>query len=90
MLLFTWPYNFEVCHRTRWPPKQSAQHRSKSQHSIKECLSGLAPDALCRIQSAWNSRFKIEFALTQSKSLSAHVSLCSVVYPQLWFDSMNF
>jgi hypothetical protein len=37
MLLFTWPYNFDIFF--------------KNQSIFKECLSGLSPDALCRIQA---------------------------------------
>ena len=37
MLLFTWPYNFDFSF--------------KNKIVFKECLSGLSPDALCRIQA---------------------------------------
>ena len=60
MLLFTWPYNFDIS--------------CENQSIFKECLSGLSPDALCRIQLVLinlnNSNFQtwsLIFILTQSK-----------------------
>ena len=56
MLLFTWPYNFDISF--------------KNQSIFKECLSGLSPDALCRIQLTWITRIQtwsLIFILTQSK-----------------------
>ena len=42
MLLFTWPYNFDVSNHT-------LQRSSKLGVVFKECLFGLSPNALCRI-----------------------------------------
>ena len=42
MLLFTWPYNFDVSNHT-------LQCSSKLGVVFKECLFGLSPNALCRI-----------------------------------------
>ena len=74
MLLFTWPYNFDVSNHT-------LQRSSKLGVVFKECLFGLSPNALCRINLRLISddsnpqiqakRFlsKLKVVLTQSKKL---------------------
>jgi len=78
MLLFTWPYNFDLSH--------------ESSQSIKE-LSGLSPDALCRLQFALLQQAEVH--LTQSKNVARGtvrtkpLRMCGFLW-QRWFDSMNF
>jgi len=79
VLLFTWPYNFDVSSRK---PK-----------SIKE-LPGLSPGALCRLQidltRNWSFFWRNQkFYVADGTVCTKPLRMCSF-HQQRWFDSMNF
>ena len=84
VLLFTWPYNFDVS------PDKSEETQNHSRN-----MSGLSPDALCRIHSI---RFdsKLMFIWRNQKFYVADGTVCTKplrmcsFHQQRWFDSMNF
>ena len=85
MLLFTWPYNFDV---SRLSFNQVKLHHYNS----SKCLSGLAPDALCRFNSYLST--KLNICWRNQKCCwrhGAHETFTNVRFPPAtWFNSMNF